>query len=76
MAPELSQGQPPSQASDLFAFGVVLHEVFTGQKPTAAPDRLLRHRQSAIEHVRRAFVLRPADSGMPRPGSEAEVPGF
>jgi tetratricopeptide (TPR) repeat protein len=39
LAPELSQGQPPSQASDLFAFGVVLHEVFTGQKPTAAPDR-------------------------------------
>jgi eukaryotic-like serine/threonine-protein kinase len=38
MAPELYLGQPPSQASDLFAFGVVLHQVFTGQKPAVAPD--------------------------------------
>ena len=38
MAPELYQGQPPSQATDLFAFGVVLHEVFTGQKPVRAAD--------------------------------------
>jgi serine/threonine protein kinase/tetratricopeptide (TPR) repeat protein len=38
MAPELYQGRPPSQASDLFAFGVVLHEIFTGQKPVLAPD--------------------------------------
>ena len=38
MAPELFLGQPPSQASDLFALGVVLHQVFTGQKPTLAPD--------------------------------------
>ncbi len=38
MAPELYLGRPPSQASDLFAFGVVLHQVFTGQKPAVAPD--------------------------------------
>jgi tetratricopeptide (TPR) repeat protein/tRNA A-37 threonylcarbamoyl transferase component Bud32 len=38
MAPELYQGRPPSQASDLFALGVVLHEIFTGQKPVVAPD--------------------------------------
>ena len=38
MAPELYLGQPPSQASDLFAMGVVLHEVFTGQKPVVASD--------------------------------------
>jgi eukaryotic-like serine/threonine-protein kinase len=38
IAPELLQGHPPSQASDLYAFGVVMHEVFTGQKPTIAPD--------------------------------------
>ncbi len=38
MAPELYQGRPPSQASDLFALGVVLHEVFTGQKPVLASD--------------------------------------
>jgi eukaryotic-like serine/threonine-protein kinase len=38
IAPELLQGHRPSQASDLYAFGVVMHEVFTGQKPTVAPD--------------------------------------
>ena len=38
MAPELYLGRPPSQASDLFALGVVLHEIFTGQKPVMAPD--------------------------------------
>jgi eukaryotic-like serine/threonine-protein kinase len=38
MAPELYLGRTPSQASDLFAFGVVLHQVFTGQKPALAPD--------------------------------------
>ena len=38
IAPELYSGLPPSQASDLYAFGVVLHLVFTGQKPAAAPD--------------------------------------
>jgi eukaryotic-like serine/threonine-protein kinase len=39
MAPELYLGRSPSQASDLFAFGVVLHEVFTGRKPVMAPDK-------------------------------------
>jgi serine/threonine protein kinase/tetratricopeptide (TPR) repeat protein len=38
IAPELLKGHPPSQASDLFAFGVVMHEVFTGQRPTVSPD--------------------------------------
>ena len=38
LAPELLQGHPPSQASDLFAFGVVLHQVFTGEKPSVKED--------------------------------------
>jgi serine/threonine protein kinase/tetratricopeptide (TPR) repeat protein len=38
MAPELYLGRPPSQTSDLFAMGVVLHEIFTGQKPVVASD--------------------------------------
>jgi tetratricopeptide (TPR) repeat protein len=38
MAPELYQGRSPSQASDLFAFGVVLHQVFTGEKPVLGPE--------------------------------------
>ena len=38
LAPELLQGHPPSAASDLFAFGIVMHEVFAGTKPLLAPD--------------------------------------
>jgi len=38
IAPELRIGQAPSRASDLFAFGVVLHEAFTGEKPAPAKD--------------------------------------
>jgi eukaryotic-like serine/threonine-protein kinase len=34
MAPELFQNKAPSQGSDLYAFGVVMHEVFTGEKPS------------------------------------------
>ena len=36
IAPELLKGQPPSQASDVFALGVVMHEIFTGEKPRAS----------------------------------------
>jgi serine/threonine protein kinase len=38
MAPELHRGLEPSQASDLFALGVVLHQVFTGEKPFQTRD--------------------------------------
>jgi tetratricopeptide (TPR) repeat protein len=40
IAPELYRGQPASRASDLFAFGVVLHEVFTGERPAERDDGL------------------------------------
>jgi serine/threonine protein kinase len=33
LAPELLMGNSPSQATDLFALGVVVHEVVTAQKP-------------------------------------------
>jgi serine/threonine protein kinase len=39
MAPEVHRGLQPSQASDLFAFGVVLHQVFTGERPLQTPDK-------------------------------------
>ncbi len=39
MAPEVRRGLEPSQASDLFALGVVLHQVFTGEKPLQTPDK-------------------------------------
>ncbi len=39
MAPEIHGGLPPSQASDLFALGVVLHQVFTGERPFQTRDQ-------------------------------------
>jgi serine/threonine protein kinase/Tol biopolymer transport system component len=33
MAPELLRGQPPSKASDIFALGIVIHQVLTGERP-------------------------------------------
>jgi serine/threonine protein kinase len=39
MAPEVHRGLEPSQASDLFALGVVLHQVFTGEKPLQTCDK-------------------------------------
>jgi serine/threonine protein kinase/Tfp pilus assembly protein PilF len=38
LAPELLLGHSPSRATDLFALGVVMHEVFTGEKPTLAEN--------------------------------------
>jgi len=34
LAPELFQGQPPSQASDIYSFGVVTYEMLIGHLPT------------------------------------------
>jgi eukaryotic-like serine/threonine-protein kinase len=36
MAPELFRGEPPSEATDIFALGVVLHQVFTGEQPVSS----------------------------------------
>ena len=39
MAPEVLRGQPASEASDLFAVGVILYELLTGQHPFHAPTK-------------------------------------
>jgi tetratricopeptide (TPR) repeat protein len=40
LAPELLMGQRPSPASDIFALGVLLHQVITGERPIESPDGL------------------------------------
>ena len=39
IAPELLHGRIATPASDMFAYGVVLHELLTGQKPVNRPGR-------------------------------------
>lgn len=40
LAPELLRGEPPNEASDLFALGVVLHQILTDSRPAASHDGL------------------------------------
>jgi serine/threonine protein kinase/Tfp pilus assembly protein PilF len=51
LAPELLMGQPPSRASDLFALGVLLHQVLTGQRPVESPDGRLQYPASSLSAV-------------------------
>lgn len=40
LAPELLSGQPASEASDLYAFGVIAYELFGGRHPFATDDMI------------------------------------
>jgi TolB-like protein len=48
MAPELFSGARPSTASDLYALGVVLHEMLTGKTPAPAMDSVLAQNASTL----------------------------
>ena len=53
MSPEQATGEAPAAASDMFSFGLMLQEMFTGQRAYA---RNL-HPVSLLEHVRRGQTL-------------------
>src|ERR1700723_793953 len=40
MAPEMLRGERPTKATDLFALGIVLHQVLTGERPPASEGGL------------------------------------
>ncbi len=48
LAPELLAGQRPSPASDIFALGVLLHQVLTGEHPIEGADGRLQSPASSL----------------------------
>jgi tetratricopeptide (TPR) repeat protein/predicted Ser/Thr protein kinase len=57
MSPEQARGGPVDHRSDLFAFGVLLYEILTGQSPfqgenpLATLDRIVHHRQTPVREI-------------------------
>jgi serine/threonine protein kinase len=51
VAPELMRGHRPSRASDIFALGVLLHQIFTGERPMASAGELTVQAAPSLETV-------------------------
>jgi len=49
LAPELIRGNRPSRASDVFALGVLLHQVLTGKRPVESADGLNLHPAPSLD---------------------------
>ena len=59
LAPELLRGDAPSVRSDIYAMGVLLYEMFTGQVPFDDPDTARLVRKILSDPAPRAATLRP-----------------
>jgi putative methionine-R-sulfoxide reductase with GAF domain/predicted Ser/Thr protein kinase len=59
LAPELLRGDAPSIRTDIYAMGVLLYEMFTGQVPFDDPDTARLVRRVIIEAPPKAETLRP-----------------
>jgi serine/threonine-protein kinase len=51
MAPEQALGDPPSPLADVYAVGVVLHEMVTGQRAFAGPAGTILDAKHTVDHV-------------------------
>ena len=59
MAPELFQGKPASVASDIYAMGVLLYFLVTGEHPVKVSKRPFAEAVAAISERRSLIDLRP-----------------
>ncbi|MFL6304791.1 MAG: protein kinase domain-containing protein [Candidatus Sulfotelmatobacter sp.] len=58
VAPELMHGHRPSRASDIFALGVLLHQIFTGERPIESAGELSVRAAPSLETVPVAAVYK------------------
>ena len=63
MAPEQARGKTTDKRADIFAFGVVLHEMITGKRLFGGEDAGRDARQSDSRRARSERCARPASSG-------------
>jgi eukaryotic-like serine/threonine-protein kinase len=82
MAPEMLRGERPTKATDLFALGVVLHQVLTGEHPiesergtTLSPSPSLRSAQAPAELVTVIESFLSADPAVRSSAFERFAPG-
>ena len=59
LAPERCLGQPPTQAGDVFAFGVILYELTTGRYPYESENTLALLQAITEKEVPRPATFRP-----------------
>jgi Tol biopolymer transport system component len=87
MAPEMLRGERPTKATDLFALGIVLHEVLTSERPVAlrglavAPAPALRSARAPAELIQavESFLSSDPDDrirAFQRVAGTTQVPGF
>lgn len=76
MAPEMLQGARPTKATDIFALGIVLHQVLTGERPIASPSGLALTPSPALRLVHAPAPLVQAVEGFLSPEPERRSSAF
>jgi serine/threonine protein kinase/Tol biopolymer transport system component len=76
MAPELLRGGRPTKATDLFALGVVLHQVLTGERPLASEGGLSLAPSPSLRSTRAPAGWVQAVEGFLSPDPESRTRAF
>ena len=76
MAPELLRGARPTKATDLFALGVLLHQVLTGERPLASEGGLFLAPSPSLRSTRAPAELVQAVEGFLSPDPESRNRAF
>ena len=76
LAPELLRGERPTKATDLFALGVVLHQVLTGERPVASEGGLSLAPSPSLRTTRTSAGWVQAVEGFLSPDPENRTRAF